>query len=354
VTGGTGGTGATGGGGTGGGSTTGGTGGTGATGGSAGKGGTGGTGGIGGAGGSSGRGGSAGVGGVSGTGGFAGTGGFGGVGGDAGTGGFAGKGGFAGVGGFPEGGIDSDVYIPPDVFIPPDVGPGPPLPTWPTTTCPSATGSQLVGTWIGYVENHPFSSGSDALKLTITAADTGALCGTLTFGDATPLAPPTNPDIGYPPNQDLTQWMPAGLPIERFAHTLFSGVVSGKRVRFQVLGYEPWRQWCTMQKSYLVDPWGSNYSCINGWGGYDWQGDAGPKNCWVQDPITASQSPVDCGKMFDCGNWRTCVCNESGCGADTINPMNFDAQFEATDARGSIILYTQNGAQVFNLYLTKN
>jgi hypothetical protein len=190
------------------------------------------------------------------------------------------------------------------------------------------------------------------LHLTVRGADASSLCGSMTFGDTTPLAPPTDPDIGYPPNADLTQWMPNGLPIERFAHTLFSGLVSGKRVRFHTKGFEPWKSWCAMQKSYLLDPWSSLYSCMEAWGWQDW-GDAGPSNCWTQDPNTGQTKPVDCGKMYNCNQWRVCACNQSGCGADDTYPIDFDAQFEGGEGRGSIVLYTQNGTQVFNVYLTK-
>jgi len=189
------------------------------------------------------------------------------------------------------------------------------------------------------------------LRLTIRGADSATLCGTMTFGDATPLPPP-NPDIGYPPNQDLTRWIPEFLPIEGFVHTLFSGLVSGKRVRFQMLGLEPWRVWCGLQKSYLLDPWGPQYSCVEGWGGYDTDIDGGPMNCVVYTP-NGTRQPVDCGKMFDCSSWNVCACNQSGCAADNIYPIDFDAQFEAAEARGSIVLYTPNGTQVYNMYLTK-
>jgi hypothetical protein len=48
-----------------------------------------------------------------------------------------------------------------------------------------------------------------------------------------------------------------------------------------------------------------------------------------------------------------CTCNQSGCGADTRYPLDFDGQFEAGDAHGSIVLYTQNGTQVYNVNLAK-
>jgi len=38
---------------------------------------------------------------------------------------------------------------------------------------------------------------------------------------------------------------------------------------------------------------------------------------------------------------------------DDIFPIDFDAQFEGGEGRGRIVLYTQNGTQVFNVYLTK-
>jgi hypothetical protein len=375
ATGGTGGSGTSGGtggggasGGTGGGGASGGTGGNGArsgasgTGGKAGGGGGGfgGTGGFGagGVGGTAGKGGFGGTGGIGGTGGFAGKGGFGGTGGFAGTGGFGGTGGFAGTGGFggtggfAGTGFDGGWGGFAGSWNRPDAGPGRPLPPWNDPACPSGTASPLLGTWVGYVENRKFSSGSDVIHLTIRSADESTLCGSMTFGDTTPLPPP-NPDIGYPPNQDLSQSIPDFLPIEGYVHTLFNGLVSGKRVRFQTLGLEPWKAWCGLQKSYVTDPWNSTYSCLEGWGWQDWTPDGGATNCWVQDPNTNQSRPVDCGKMYDCHNWMVCACNQSGCTADTVHPIDFDAQFEPGQARGSIVLYTQNGQQVYNVYLTR-
>src|SRR5690349_15576045 len=49
--------------------------------------------------------------------------------------------------------------------------------------------------WKGYFENFQFASSSD--HITLTLKPDGAE-GTAFFGDPPALAPPTNPDVGYP------------------------------------------------------------------------------------------------------------------------------------------------------------
>jgi hypothetical protein len=364
ATGGTGGFGGTGGtGGAGGfGATGGGTGGAGGFGATGGTGGSGGFGGFGGTGGFAGKGGTGGVAGQGGTGGFAG--GFGGQGGFAGTGatgGFAGVGGTGGFGGGGGWGGFAGSFAgsgwggfagsrPPEAG--PDVGPGRPLPPWDDPPCPSGATSPILGTWVGYVENNRFPSGSDALRLTIRAADATTMCGSLTYGDPTPLPAP-NPDVGYPPGVDFTSFVPV-VPIEGFAHTLHGATVSGKRVRFQTQSYEPFKAWCGLQKSSVKDPWNSTYTCLpsGGWWQQDWTPDGGARACYMMDSF-GQRTPIDCGKAIECGQWQVCACNVTGCTADTLYPIDFDAQFEAGEARGSVVLYKQNGTQVFNVYLTK-
>lgn len=64
------------------------------------------------------------------------------------------------------------------------------------------SGSQLVGTWSGYVENYKFADQTDAITLTITNAQ-GA--GQLAVGTAAPPPPPTDPSVGYPPGAPAQQ-----------------------------------------------------------------------------------------------------------------------------------------------------
>jgi hypothetical protein len=209
----------------------------------------------------------------------------------------------------------------------------------------------LLGTWVGYVENHKFTSGSDALRLTVQSADANTLCGTLVYGESTPLPPP-QVDIGYPPGANWDQGVQALLPLERFAHTLFSGLVSGKRVRFHTLGQEPWKGWCGMQTSYAIDPFLGVYLCIPGRGDRASNPDGGPDVCWWEDSKNQTQ-PLDCDKWVICRLTEVCICNSSGCGTDILYPIDFDAQFDTGEAHGSIVLDAGNGPQVFNVYLSK-
>ncbi len=348
---------------------TGGAGGFGASGGAGGTtGGAGGFGGIGGAGGSGGFGGGGfgggGFGGGGGAGGFAGRGGFSGTGGFAGRGGFAGfagagfAGSWAGTGG-KSGSGGAAGSAPEGGPVPPIEGGvpegGAPLPPWDDPSCPGGAGSPLLGTWTGYIENYRFESGSDVLKLTITGADTSKICGALTFGDSTPLPPP-NPDVAYPPGIDMQKWQPP-LPFERFPHTLFNGSVSGKRVRFENRGFEPVRSWCDLQQGYQTYAWDNRYRCVdvpNGSWDTELRSDAGlALICFANDPSTGQKRYIDCGKIHECLSWTVCACNSTGCTAETTSPLNFDAQFDAGEAHGSIALPTPAGTQVFNVHFSK-
>ncbi len=232
---------------------------------------------------------------------------------------------------------------------------GAPLPPWDDPSCPGGAGSPLLGTWTGYIENYRFESGSDVLKLTITGADTSKICGALTFGDSTPLPPP-NPDVAYPPGIDMQKWQPP-LPFERFPHTLFNGSVSGKRVRFENRGFEPVRSWCDLQQGYQTYAWDNRYRCVdvpNGSWDTELRSDAGlALICFANDPSTGQKRYIDCGKIHECLSWTVCACNSTGCTAETTSPLNFDAQFDAGEAHGSIALPTPAGTQVFNVHFSK-
>src|ERR1700722_6887455 len=61
---------------------------------------------------------------------------------------------------------------------------------------PSAPAST---TWTGYVENFQFLSGPDVVSMTLQNGSNGAVTGTVRFGPLPLLSPPTNPEVGYPP-----------------------------------------------------------------------------------------------------------------------------------------------------------
>jgi hypothetical protein len=54
--------------------------------------------------------------------------------------------------------------------------------------------------WTGYIENHTFTSGSDAIALEFATDAKGIVAGTIIFGMGTPPPPASDPNVGYPSN----------------------------------------------------------------------------------------------------------------------------------------------------------
>jgi hypothetical protein len=218
---------------------------------------------------------------------------------------------------------------------PRDAGP------WPDPTlCPSGGGSPLTGTWVGYVENHTFPSGSDAVRLTIRGASDGWFCGAIRFGADRPQPPPaTNPDIGYPPELDPVYFV--SMPFEGFAHTLINGSVSGKRVKFQARLNELWKGWCALQTPYQLND-SDIYMCLPGWaamtGSTSPDGGDAAAGCVMIDPDKRQQVPVDCGKLDLCRNHVVCTCDATSCFAtpDTER-YDFDGQVEGGELKGTFL-----------------
>jgi hypothetical protein len=327
----------------------GGTGGTTGGNGGAGRGGTGGgvTGGVGGASGAAGssatggaagsKGGSAGASGASDGGMTGGAGGASGSGGSAsGAAGAAGAGGSAGTGGA----IDA----------------GPP------GACPAGSGSPLLGSWIGYIENYMTpQSGSDVVRISIRGADSSTLCGAIAFGNQAAPPPPTDPNKNYPPDVNTINGVWNITPIDGFPHMIQSGVVAGKRVKFQATTREVWTAWCQLQTSY--EWFTDNYRCLPNWGygnappGTDDSGVDAGMQCGQTNPATMQTVRRDCGQLSLCGvssGGSVCDCNATSCTVElsATGDISFDAQFDAAEAKGTIRF--PQSAQLYNVYLTKS
>jgi hypothetical protein len=113
-----------------------------------------------------------------------------------------------------------------------------------TTATSGAAGSMAdpgtLGTpqgWTGYIENHMFPSGSDAIVLKFAADANGVVAGSIVFGMGTPPPPATDPNVGYPSNllADANTRGP-GLAIGFVAegYAFDGGSFDGHRLRFTV------------------------------------------------------------------------------------------------------------------------
>lgn len=210
---------------------------------------------------------------------------------------------------------------------------GPPH-EWPSDEPCAGDQLPIVGRWVGYVENIMFSSGSDALRIEIRAANAAHVCGSVTLGGGMPPPSPTDPDVGYPvgvfacaeeggnPNPAVRD----PFTFDSFPMTLLDGRTSGARLQFQATVDELWRPWCELQTSYPAPNYPGGYACT------------------PLDPCLPTA--VDCGKALLCsgaaGTTGPCRCTAQGCTANpwnTTNPwglLTFDLRFNGTSGDGSV------------------
>jgi hypothetical protein len=222
---------------------------------------------------------------------------------------------------------------------------------WPTDdTCAGGERLPIVGTWDGYIENYIFPSGSDAVHITVTAANDAHLCGKVTLGEPKILPPAVDPNVGYPPGFFANGGAGGASGYdgaeEGFAMTILNGQSTSTRVQFQVDPMELWRAWCDLQTSYPYPPSGG-YECIPytvsatlGTGGAS-SGTVGPNGCSLPN----GQS-IDCGKFQLCA-LQTCTCSATGCSVNPQGNIAFDLHVQdANSLSGSATV-----AGIHNVYL---
>jgi hypothetical protein len=191
--------------------------------------------------------------------------------------------------------------------------------------------------WTGYVENHTFPSGSDALALEFAVDANGVAAGTIVFGKGTPPPPATDPNVGYPP--DLFAF--GGLTLGPSARTLYvaegyryafdRGSFDGHRLRFGVDMWQLWAGWCALQTPASDGSGG----CLPNWSSTF---DSAANKCSQTNPQTKKEVPVDCGKLSLCGiGPGVCSCTSAGCGPSTpSNVSTFDVFVTSDTASGSV------------------
>jgi hypothetical protein len=217
-----------------------------------------------------------------------------------------------------------------------------------TDSCDEATSAlsaQAQGKWTGYVENYSaLASGADSLALAFDVAPDGTLAGHVTFGDAAPPPPATDPNREWPPGlNDGTSETAPGLPIEGFAYEAHDIKWEARRLRFWVALSEPWKPWCELQTSYDWNGPRSTGSLDPDAGAGPTAGptDAGPPPAspsheWRCEPnvfqanddgtctVFDQSNPSNPAKVVACANpvlcqspGFPCLCNATGCTAGT-------------------------------------
>jgi hypothetical protein len=236
----------------------------------------------------------------------------------------------------------------------------------------SALSAAAVGQWSGYLENYTaLKSGADSLALAFTMNPDGTLAGTAKFGAAAPPAPATDPDVTWPPglfaglrsDQILTTDVAAG-PVEGFTYTAQDIRWEARRLRFAIYLSEPWKPWCELQHSYLVNggpralPDGGATAGAGGAGDSGATGPAQPPiySCVQSDSYSMNADtdqcfvgndavPVSCEKLALCWvHGRPCSCTAAGCTSGTTSSAgtsgalsdSFDISLRGDEGDGSL------------------
>jgi len=223
-------------------------------------------------------------------------------------------------------------------------------------------GSQLsdyAASWDGYAEAYSFSpDGSDHVHLTIDASGQG----TLQVGGGALLAPPTDPNVGYPPSvaqngPSVGPATPAGGLFEGFLYPLHAAQVLTDRIQLGIVPDDLWTTWCALQPPVPTTSGGDDggavsYGCLANLGS-SWNNGV----CAQLEP-DGTQVPVDCGKLSLCGLGSVCSCTATACTSipePTTLPVNqYPVELDgALDSTGTTLTGTLNFGTRVTVVLTK-
>jgi len=198
----------------------------------------------------------------------------------------------------------------------------------------NVTGASLadyVDEWDGYTEAHQFVSGSDRIRLKIGGDGTG----TLVLGESQTYPPATDPNLGYPPDEDA---MAATIKPSMFRagmeYPLHGVKVESKRIRFTVSTNDFYKTWCELQTPVPTTSNPDVYFC--GPDGYSGTPDG---MCFRGD----TGAPVSCAKAALCRGNSVCACTATSCTSNTDSSVQFDA---ALREQGTLLEGTFNNATV--------
>jgi hypothetical protein len=189
----------------------------------------------------------------------------------------------------------------------------PPMPLLPLGPLADANVTKQV--WTGHLVRDQFPDGSNTLTMTIDFAPGGQVTGSILLGNGALLAPPTDPNIGYPPGSPGAVTL-----VEGFPYTIRNAALVASHLTLQFAESEVWTQWCALQTSY-PHPSGCTgavpgcdagilvvYDCDSLWGA-----GVGPNGCGYLLP-DGSLSTIDCAKGWFCNEPDgVCQCSATGC-----------------------------------------
>jgi hypothetical protein len=214
-----------------------------------------------------------------------------------------------------------------------------------------ALAEQARGAWQGYVENHSFASGVDAIQLAFQIRDDGSLGGTVVLGNPETPSAPTDPNRSWPPGQVIRDRDVAPELVEGFAYTARSIVWENRRLRFKLASREAWQAWCGLQRAFWQQSSGGvdNYACIP---------DAGAglvnngQGACMQVVEGEPSVPADCEKRTLCLSDKVCACSSAGCTARAEEDISIDISLR--DGRGDGSLSLSRTGTTRSLRLTQD
>jgi hypothetical protein len=197
----------------------------------------------------------------------------------------------------------------------------------------SVTGASLadyVDAWDGYTEAQQFVFDSDRIRVKITSDGQG----TLMLGEAHTYPPATDPNVGYPPDEDAMAIITKSSMFRAGMEYPLHGVkVESKRIRFTVSTNDFYKAWCELQTPV---PTGDPNVFYCGPNGYVGKSDG---TCSVSD----TGAPIDCLKARLCLGPTVCACTATSCTANTEFSTQFDG---ALREDGTLLEGTFNNATV--------
>jgi hypothetical protein len=190
------------------------------------------------------------------------------------------------------------------------------------------------------MESATLASGSDRVR--VYPPDGTGWPGMVIFGDATPPARPTDPDVGWPPSPGNPFGRSWPFVIEGYAYPITSFVVDGARTQLTFDVGAPMDPWCELQTPVALDASGESFGCLPNTGFT-----AGEGGCSIPSPIDGHDMPVDCGKLTLCLTSRACACDAASCEAPVLSGA-IDMHVSGDDATGQL-----SGLLTSRIYLTR-
>jgi hypothetical protein len=185
--------------------------------------------------------------------------------------------------------------------------------------------------------------------MNLSFAGDGTIAGTVYFGTGAPLAPATDPNVGYPPG-----YMQGATPLEGFEFTVIGGTYTAPRVQLSIQATELWKQWCDIQTMVYPQYNGSSTPGCGPLVGYGCLPNAatmgGTNGCSWSSCDHPNPTSIDCSKMFLCTMGMVCTCTMTACTVPTPTKggIAFDMQLASGSLDGSV---TGVDSQLHNVHL---